>query len=42
MRAWLCRIGWHGWDTWVTLAPGRVVVRRVCSRAGCGVEEWWG
>ncbi|ALY08906.1 hypothetical protein GALAXY_62 [Arthrobacter phage Galaxy] len=41
MRAWLCRRGWHGWNTWVGLSvEGRpIVVARVCARPGCDAKE---
>ncbi|UXE05418.1 hypothetical protein SEA_RENNA12_67 [Arthrobacter phage Renna12] len=39
MRAWLCRIGWHGWDTWVWIHWSGLKLRRVCVRPGCGVVE---
>lgn len=40
MRAWLCRRGWHGWNTWVGRSlEGRLVVARVCVRRGCEAKE---
>ncbi|WNT44958.1 hypothetical protein SEA_ABBYDAISY_64 [Arthrobacter phage AbbyDaisy] len=41
LKEWMCRRGWHGWDTRVSFNPAcwfRLAVHRRCVR--CGAEEW--